>query len=598
MVTIPDDPVAVIESYPVSVRKPDDEENAEGHTGLWKLSFSLHHEFIEMGGVAIVMQKDSEKPPSSLSCVSSGACVISHRTEKNSVVLLTVITPGNYTISIVYIGLSESERSTLKEYQSGNLPFSVNFVLDPMVEREDRFNCEAGRLPISLNTPGLMDDGGYLSYHDNVYADIYSTSLQTHLTLAYDSVLRLVTVEPAGVGVDVRLLSPKGDVLAISETVGGTEGIVVELDKGGYTLDFVFVNSMIANPRHIFCETFLLELDVMPQSAAKSYISAYSLDECGEDDAAALASLLSTNVKTLKEKGSFLIEPDQSVYFSLPILSVSKGFETVFSHSFELDKSSYVYFEVLSHPVVADLTVALQRKLTEEKAEDVFGDLTDTLSLDRNSRRAFHGQINAGKYTVYIRTGPGAKNKAGNKAKPLTTDASFNVLPNCVAFQVKVEMLEMTDLKYKRWTCGGVNFSLAPGSLNTVDKLGSKGQNQGFVPKVGFFGEKLLPPDVKKTQKPDIVTFTLEKDSVLRASYASSHGGIILSLKSGGREYQRIGNKVLADGESVILGASLQPRMTYVLEMYFFPSDSNACLTYDMNLEIRTKDSMEGHSAK
>ena len=37
------------------------------------------------------------------------------------------------------------------------LPYSVYFKLEPLVQTEDKFNCQAGTLVHSLNSPGMMD---------------------------------------------------------------------------------------------------------------------------------------------------------------------------------------------------------------------------------------------------------------------------------------------------------------------------------------------------------------------------------------------------------------------------------------------------------
>lgn len=588
--SIPDEPLGELKAYQLQAREPSEEERSQGHTGLWALSFSVHHEFVEFGGVLLLIAKEREEAPSSLQCVSSGDCSISHGTEKNSAVLYTTLTPGNYTLWAMYLGISDTERATLKEHQGGFLPFSVDFQLDPLPEREDRFNCEAGRLPVSLNGPGLLDSAGFLSYHDNVYADIYATKQQTHITLSLPSVLRLVTVEPAGVGVDMRVFGAKGETVAISATVGGTEGILVELDKGGYTLQFVYEQTMVTNPRHLFCETFRIELDIMPQRAAAAYVTQYGLDSC-EDDSETISNLLNEHFTKLKKdgKGGFVFNPVPGTHYKLPLKSISKGDETLFQYEFTLPASAYVYFEVFSHPVLADLTLSLQLELENEEMEDVFGDMKDTLSLERYSRRAFHGQINPGSYLMALKSGPGARNQG--KSKPLVTDSAFQTLPKCVVLQLKVEVLPMSDTKYQQWACGGVSFSLAPNTLNTVDKLGLKGANQAIMPEAGLFAEQVLAPDNRKSKEAESFGVFVDQESVLRASFASEQGGMIVILKSGTKEIARTGSKS-QDSNSLFLTSTLQQHQAYTLFMYFYPSEASGCPVYDLNLEIRTSDSI------
>ena len=589
--SVPTDTLSVLSSYVLELREMSEDERTEGHSGIWDLTMSVHHEFVEFGGVLLLLDKQESAAPTSLQCVYSGACTISHRTEKNSVILSTQLTPGNYTLWALYLGLSDIEKTTLKQYQGGYLPFSVFFRLSPLPEREDRFNCEAGRLPVSMNAPGLMDKQGFLSYHDEVYADLYATKQQSHLTLAQASILRLVTIEPSGVGIDIQIIGPKGDTVALSATVGGTEGILVELEAGGYTVQFVFEQTMVKDPRHLFCETFRVELDVMPQKAASAYINLHDLDSC-QDDSSALAAILDKQFAQLKDsKGSFLLNPVPGTSYRLPLKSIAKGDEVLFSYDFSLSVSSYIYFEVLSHPVLADLTLVLQRKLDTEEAEDVFGDMQDTLSLDRFSRRTFHGQVNSGSYVLILKTGPGAKNKG--KSKIQISDSNFKTLSKCVVFQVKAEVLPMSENKFKQWSCGGVGFSLAPNTLNTVDKLGLKGENQAVFPETSLFLQDILAPDNHKSKEPEGFNIFVDKESIFRVNFASEYGGMIAVLKTGTKEIARVGSKNQNSG-ILFLTATLQQHQSYSLSMYFYPSEATGgCPVYDMNLEIRAIEGIE-----
>jgi len=167
----------------------------------------------------------------------------------------------------------------------------------------------------------------------------------------------------------------------------------------------------------------------------------------------------------------------------------------------------------------------------------------------------------------------------------------LQTLPKCVVFQLKVEVLPMSETKFKQWACGGVNFALAPNTLNTVDKLGLKGVNQAILPEAGLFAEQILAPDNRKSKEPESFGIFVDKESVLRANFASEEGGMIAVLKSGTKEITRTGSKS-QDSNSLFLIATLQQHQTYTLLMYFYPSEARGCPVYDLNLEIRTSDTI------
>ena len=59
--SIPDEPLGELKGYRIEAREPSEEERSQGHTGLWSLSFSVHHEFVEFGGVLLLISKERDR---------------------------------------------------------------------------------------------------------------------------------------------------------------------------------------------------------------------------------------------------------------------------------------------------------------------------------------------------------------------------------------------------------------------------------------------------------------------------------------------------------------------------------------------------------
>lgn len=559
--------------YALELREPTGEQRTLGHSNLWTLSFSVYQDFGEWAGFTLLLSQERVEVSKSLQCVNSGNCILSHRTQKNSVTLYSTLSPGNYTLLALHTGMSSDEQTALEQYQGRYIPFSVNFYLEPLPEREAPLICEAGRLPVSLNAAGLLDSTGFLSYHDNVYVETYSRQ-QTHFTLTQPSVLRLVTIEPAGVGVDLQILGSAGDIVALSETIDATEGILVELDQGEYILQLLQEQTRIANPRLLLCDTIRVELDVIPQQAAQAYAVLYELQQCS-DDSEAVTALLDQHFLQLKQsEAGFVLNPNPETSYRLPLHSISKGDEVLLQYRFTLPVDCFLYFEVLSNSVLADLTFLLTNS-----GHDEWG---NALSLERYSRRTFHGQVNSGSYSIMLKTGPGARDQ-GN-SQPF--DSNFKTLYKCAVFQLKIEVMPISDTKFTQMICAGVNFVLAPNTLNTVDKLGPKGANQLIFPEAGFFAEHILAPDNRKSTEAKNLSIMVNEISILRANFASHQGGMIVVLQTEVGEIARVGTKAQST-DSVILTAVLQGSVAYNLSLYFYPSHSD-CPVYDLNIEVRT----------
>lgn len=76
--------------------------------------------------------------------------------------------------------------------------------MEPLIEQEDRFNCDAARLPHDLDD--LIEEG-YLVFEDLVLCDMFAGEISAEFSLEKRSILRVVTHEPKGIDVDILVLT-------------------------------------------------------------------------------------------------------------------------------------------------------------------------------------------------------------------------------------------------------------------------------------------------------------------------------------------------------------------------------------------------------
>ena len=102
------------------------------------------------------MFNKGNKPKNDKTC-GDGSCLVGRHDQKNAVTLHSVFSQGEYLISIFY-NVLEEESQLLSKIEG--IDYNLHISLNPLIEKEDRFNCDAGRLPSDLNT--LMDSEGFL----------------------------------------------------------------------------------------------------------------------------------------------------------------------------------------------------------------------------------------------------------------------------------------------------------------------------------------------------------------------------------------------------------------------------------------------------
>ena len=287
------------------------------------------------------------------------------------------------------------------------------------------FNCDAGRLPHDLNI--LMDSSGFVRYSDRIFADFTAMKQVTEVTIEKPSVLRVTSLEPAGIDVDLVIKDSVG-VVAQSNAVGGTEGLLNELKPGTYSIEISFVNSFIEDTRHKFCETVIIEIGISPQTAVEGLISHYDLANCINNKQDLVDAL--AGIKTTLETSNVQINPSNN-YFTIPLQSLSIGEEVIFRSNFEVPKLVYSYFEIYSDFILGDLSISLEKVTGKKKTEKIQG-TDNALELGEHGRRSFHGELNPGEYYFVIRTGPSARIVVDANGAPsyYNEETDYKILPS------------------------------------------------------------------------------------------------------------------------------------------------------------------------
>lgn len=501
--------------------------------------------------------------------------------QKNAVTLHSVFTDGSFIISIYYkLGPDEKELLEIIE----GIDYSAHISISPLVERADRFNCDAGRLPHSLNL--LMDIDGFLRYSDRVFAD-FAMKQVTEVVISQASVVRITSLEPSGIDVDLLLKDSTG-VVSQSNAVGGAEGLLKELKPGNYVLEVSFVNSFVEDTRHKFCETIILEIGISPIEAVKSLVKHYGLDDC-EDNTQEIIDIF-RGVKSTLETTNVNIFPSNN-YFTLPLKSLAIGEEVIFRTAFEVPQLVYGYFEVHSDFILGDLTIELEKKTGKSKSEQIQG-TEDALEIGEHGRRSFHGELSIGEYFFVVRTGPTAKlvQDASGSDLYYHDDNDYKVLPKCVPLHFRMNLLKVSEKSLKKWNCRGADIRFLPKTLNTIDKLGVKNTPQSYLPSSVYFSTSVLAPDSHKNVT-DFLNFYMESESIIRVLVESEESPMKISLTQGVNIIGQDGSLSARTPFIYSFSTTLNQHNSYKLEIEHYPP-SEKCYVYSILIEIIPKSRM------
>ncbi|CAG9319734.1 unnamed protein product [Blepharisma stoltei] len=571
-----------------------------GLTGIWKLTFSLHYDFLTGGGLGLLFSKAKTNFTkfSKLQCVKKGSCLFGRRVDKNAVTVYSGFGAGKFAVTVFYYGMTLAEHDMLVSIGE-KIPFSLHVNIEPVIEREDRFNCEAAHIPANLNGPGLMDANGFLRYSDRVIADFLNIKQVTEFQIEKSSVLRIATVEPSGIDVDILLKNNQGIEIGKSNAIGESEGVLKELPAGKYTIEFGVLNSVMDDPRHKFCETFILEIGISPHEAVRGLSDFLGLNTC-EDNTSFLSekfAKISESLNSTKSKVDLSSAPGD--FFRVPLKSLIKGEEIVFQSTFYLPISAYCYFDIYSDFVINDFTISLEKRLPRENTEIIKGDTTDALKLGKHDRRSFQGELAPGTYIFSIKSGPTSKelSYATNEIENVEAFDNYNVLPHCGAFQLRGKLVGTSETKLKKWPCYQEDAQLFPPTLNTLDKLGLKDTPTEYLPVTKVFIPNIMSPN-SYTNATNEIAFYLNTESFIRVSAESEGSPMRVSLILGKSEIISDGAPGERDVSIYTFNQILKQHQSYRLVVSYYPNSKDACHTYSLLIEIASTSSLVAGSSK
>ena len=463
-----------------------------------------------------------------------------------------VIGQGKYEFSIFY-ALNDEELKMIKNVEG--FDYTLHASVRQVYEKADRFNCQAGRLPHDLSE--LMDSNGFLKFFDSVYVDFYAGVVASQFKIMEKSVFRIHTIEPSGIAVGIVVKNNK--IISQSNSVGGTEGILLELNPGDYTLEISFKNSMINEEITQFCETILLEIGISPSDAVAGLSQFLKLKDC-PDSSKDLIKLFSSIQKSVKlEK----LEIFPNIVYTLPLKSLENEDLQLFVAEFEVDFDVFGYFEIFSEFLTSGLSILVEQENGQ------------TQNIEK---KTFSSELKKGKYYFYIKT---SKNSGISDDFSKNKENLYTVLEKCVAFQLFISFHPITqDIKL----CSEVDFEFFPLSLNTLDKLGIKNSPQNKMPKVSYFSNKFYAPDSNKNQS-DFTVFYLESESLLRIQVFSSESPMEIRLMQGSQTLSKTNSPTAESTFSYTLSSVLQQHSSYKIEIFYYSTISR-CQTYSLLLEI------------
>ena len=493
-------------------------------------------------------------------CVD-GSCISGKRIEKNSINLHAVLGEGKYEISIFYM-LAEEELTMIQE--TGGVDFTLHVNIAPVYERPDRFNCRAGRLPHDLNE--LMDSEGFLQYSDSVFVDIYSGIVSTEIKLQKTSVIRITSIEPPGIDVKISIRKEERTI-AMSDNIGGSEGLLLEMSSGQYYIDISFRSSMVEISDPNFCDTILLVIGLAPATFISKMGENLKLSECKDSTDEinevfkSFEAFLSTGSET-----EFLIEPEIN-YYTLSLDTLVEGEKTIIQTSFELTAKTNVYFEVFSDFLMADVSILIQKK--QKKKIDI---------VSERGKKSFYGELPSGKYFFLVVSAPLSKDVDQSQSTLLEK----SVLPKCVAFQlrIKASKQESTSL-----ICKSSDLRYLPISFNIFSMLPSKNTPIDGGPTSVIFSKQFIMQGSK-----DASSFYLSARSNIKIIAQSNESPMQISIFKGSTSLGMSGSSTSKPPFIYSIYLTLQKDKVYTLEVQHFSID--ACRPYSLLVEIIPSDTI------
>lgn len=493
----------------------------------------------------MVLVKDNKNLDFKQENPCSLGCVYAKRDQKNSLSLNAIASPGEYKIMIFYVD-SPGDNFVFKQIgEIVQVSLYASFI--PLVEKEDRVNCKAGVLPRHLDQDGLAFNG-FVRYSDHIVADFSADVQMTSFRVTEESVLRIVTVQDAGLSVKVELRDVSHKVIKESVLNHESNSLVDVLDEGLYHITLSEAGSISEDTSNKFCETFLIDIGLSPRLALKEMTKLHSVCE----DEAGLNELIESIPASLAKDGRFELLPDRVFSLSHP----KDGHEIVYHANIEFSSMVYAYFEIFSDFVAHDLLILLTNKNDE---------------VYHNYEHSYlQGSLKPGKYQIMVL---------------LRSPIAGIKETDCVSFNLNIKIVNTSKKTLEKWKCTNFNTYSLPSTLNTLDKLGNRGTDQGSLPVTSLFNKKMLAPN-SELDIYDKTRFVVERESVVKVMTESLDGIMKLVLKSNEQVVTAHEPETRTYPLVFALSGVVQPGVEYEVQVFYYPRDTKICHTYTMVLEI------------
>jgi len=271
-----------------------------GSNPIFRFSSSLGYNFLTAGNFRLLLEPQPNVTTLTPSCIySDEECLSGRNQEANLNVITTTLNSGKYVLWIVEI----TDRRL--PYELGHLPspdpISFSLYVHQLHSDETFVSCDALPLPKTMNSPGLIDDTGYLSFREYVLLDLTKREESFTFRVPSDFLFRAWS-EAHRIDIDFEIKNPQGTILARTyRPMGQEESAALELQA---QIEYTFTIKYYSNFASIFCEKILMELMIQPLSPE------YRFDYCTGHNTFVPAFPAMNNI------GSTVRMPTQSYYYN------------------------------------------------------------------------------------------------------------------------------------------------------------------------------------------------------------------------------------------------------------------------------------------
>eukprot|EP00698_Gefionella_okellyi_P002655 TRINITY_DN1249_c0_g1_i1.p1 TRINITY_DN1249_c0_g1~~TRINITY_DN1249_c0_g1_i1.p1 ORF type:complete len:2848 (+),score=450.11 TRINITY_DN1249_c0_g1_i1:2019-10562(+) len=220
-----------------------------------------------LGDVALLLEQGSADHCGKRSS-RHGKCVTGQNSANHQVIERALLPDTTYSLWI-YQPIPQNKSL------SPAAPFDFSISIDYTTVDEDVFECQATRLPITLNTAAYLGtpNSHFLHVFDKFMVDFAIRVHTMQFEIEVESFVRVFT--PAHyVDIDISLMNEvTKQMLDTSVSLNQEDMVFSRIPPGKYSLIFRFYVSHLLDTTQLYCEVFDMELAVVPVSRAYSTLS-------------------------------------------------------------------------------------------------------------------------------------------------------------------------------------------------------------------------------------------------------------------------------------------------------------------------------------